>query len=197
MRLDSSEPPPDLPYEELDDWQARALLTANGIGETEDELLAALGANDANLRALAAHHLGALGAAAAVPALRRAAAEDDDLVQVEAAWSLARLGHEEGTRRLLELIGIPVDASVVPLKAAGYLARLGRPDGFAAARAGLESDNFLVRLTATKQLFFFAPRPDVDLAEAFRRALSDEEEDVRWAARYQLDDLDEESLHGL
>lgn len=202
MRLPSSEPPPDLRYEDLDDWQARAILTANGIGESENDLVAVLRSDDANVRALAAHQLGALGARDAVTALV-AAQEDDEVVAVEAAWALARIGGESaqtGQDRLLALAGEPVETSVVPLRAAGYLARLGRPDGFPAVRAGLRSDNFLVRIAAAKQLSYFVPLdgaklPDgtsVDLRPQFRRALTDEEDDVREAARYQLDQLGEE-----
>lgn len=197
MRLDPSEPPPDLPYEDLDDWQARALLSANGVGDSEAEVLASLRAEDGNLRALAAHHLGTLGARDAVPALLVATHEDDEVVRVEAAWSLARLGEDSALQQLLDLAALPVEASVVPLKAAGYLARVGRPDGFAAVRDGLESENFLVRMTATRQLYFFVsldrmPLADgtrVDVRELFPRALADDEEDVRWAARSQLEAL--------
>jgi HEAT repeat protein len=197
VNLATSDPPPDLPYEDLDDWQNQALLDANGISSDVDSLVAALRGDDGSLRPVAAHGLGTIGAPAAEAALDEAAGSTDDQTAVEAAWSLARHGKAVGVDVLRTLIERPVAASVVPLLAAGYLARAGGADGFPVIQSGLQASNFLLRIAAAKQLFFFVPMngeqlPDgtpIDPFEQYARCLRDENEDVRWAALYQLRSL--------
>lgn len=93
--LDTPEPPDDQGYEEFEDYRALALLEANGIGRDEESLVAALASPSSVLQGAAAHALGSLGMASAVGALERLEAEADDLVKVEAAYALVRLGEDD------------------------------------------------------------------------------------------------------
>jgi HEAT repeat protein len=188
------QPPPGTRYADVDDWQTRALLDANGVGTDEADLIAALSSPDEQVRPLAAQALGRLGSADAVPSLLDAAHAGDGHLAVAAAAALARLGDARAIEILHELLGGSVSTTVVPLLAAGALARAELPDGYPVVRAGLDAANFLVRIAAAKQLYYFIPLqgrqcPDgsrVDAAAGYRQALRDANDDVRWAALYQL-----------
>jgi HEAT repeat protein len=192
--MTSAQPPPGTPYEEIDDWHNRRLLDANGVGTDERDLLAALNGPDEQERPLAAQALGRTGGPDSIPALLAAAGSDDDHLAVAAADALARRGDRRGVAVLRELLDRPVSTSVGPLMAAGALAREGSPDGYPAVRDGLAAGNFLVRIAAAKQLYYFLALdgracPDgsrVDVFAGYRQALSDANDDVRWAALYQL-----------
>jgi len=185
------QPPRDVPYAELEDHQARALLEANGIGTDHAALVAALEHPVEVIRAAAARTLGATGDAGALDALRALAGRNDDTASAEAAFALARLGErDEGERALRALLDLPVDAYVAPLLAAGSLARLGDAAGVAAIERGLGSRNELVRRTAAKQLFHFVGVPGADAWALFERALADDDRGVVAQARAELRELD-------
>ncbi len=157
--MSSAQPPAGTPYEEIDDWHNRTLLDASGVGTDEAALLAALTGPDEQTRPLAAQALGTTGGPDSIEALLQAAHSDDDPLAVAASAALARRGDSRGVEVLRELLSRPVSTSVVPLAAAGALARQGSPEGYPVVRAGLAADNFLVRIAAAKQLYFFlAPR---------------------------------------
>jgi HEAT repeat protein len=188
------EPPPGTKYPDVDDWHARAQLEANDVGNDDADLVAALTSPNEQLRPLAAQALGKAGGAEAVAALLDAARSPDDHLAVAAAAALARLGDPRGIGLLQQLLGRSVSTTVVPLLAAGALARVDVPDGYPAVRAGLDAANFLVRIAAAKQLYYFVPLHDqqcpdgsrVDAFAGYRQALRDPNDDVRWAALYQL-----------
>ena len=192
--MSSAQPPAGTPYEAIDDWHNRTLLDASGVGTDEAALLAALTGPDEQTRPLAAQALGATGGLDSIEALRQAAHSDDDPLAVAASAALARRGDSRGVEVLRDLLSRPVSTSVVPLAAAGALARQGSPDGYPAVRAGLAADNFLVRVAAAKQLYFFLALDGqacpggsrVDVFAGYREALTDASDDVRWAALYQL-----------
>jgi HEAT repeat protein len=188
MKFSSAQPPRDLPYEQLDDWYNQASLEANGVSPTPEALLATLTGPDESLRPVAAHGLGVIGDHAAEPELIAASQSDDDHLAVQAAWALARLGRAEGIQALQSLSKKPGEASVVPALAAGCLARFGHPEGLDVISRGLDQSNRLLRIAATKQLFFFLPfQSDArDVTGLYRRALHDSDEDVQWAALFQL-----------
>lgn len=196
--LDTPEPPTTLPYADFEDYRARELLVANGIQPAVAGAIGALQHRSSVIRAAAAHVLGALGDAAAIPALRRLAVEDSDLVQVEAAFALVRLGVDEARRHLHEALTRPVTAYLSPSVAAGMLARLGDPAGYGAIEAALTVDNLIPRIVACKQLLFFVPLDGreagdgriVDAFALFARALADPHEDVQLLALRQLREVD-------
>ncbi len=180
------DPPPDLPYDQLEDWHNRALLDGNGVGTGVPDVLAALEGEDDQLRPVAAQELGRLGDEAAVSPLMTAVASGDDHLAVEAAYALARLGREDaGLSTLRELAAGDITATTVPLVAAGYLAKLGDVCGFEVVEHGLRSPNFLVRIAAAKQLSWFVPLDEARTKKLFAHAAQDEEADVRWAVEYQ------------
>ena len=177
-------PPADVPYAELEDFQARALLEANGIPIGSEALEHPVEV----ISAAAARTLGADGDTSAIEPLRALAGRPDDTRRAEAAYALARLGErDEGVQILRELLDLPVEGYVAPMLAAGSLARLGDPSGLAAIERGLASSNHLVRRIATKQLFHFDGVADV--GPLFERALADEDRGVADQARAELREL--------
>jgi HEAT repeat protein len=203
--MSSAQPPPGTPYEEIDDWHNRRLLDADGVGTDEQDLLAALSGPDEQVRPLAAQALGHTGGPESIPALIDAARSADDHLAVAAAGALARRGDRRGVEVLRGLLDRPVSTSVVPLVAAGALAREGATDGYPVVRDGLAAGNFLVRIAAAKQLYFFLALDDrvcgdgghVDVFAGYRQALSDANDDVRWTALYQLRFVSDPRVEGL
>lgn len=196
-RLDVPDPPPNQSYGEAEDYLNRELLRVNGIGQSESELHAALAGPSNILQAAAAHTLGASGSAEAIEPLRALLDSADELVKVEAAYALARRGDDQGRAVLDVCLDVPLTFSVVAAIAAGYLARLGQPHGYARIREAFASEIVAVRMVACKQLYFFVPfhgQPDrsgqpIDVAQEFARALQDPDAGVQWQALYQLREL--------
>jgi HEAT repeat protein len=189
-----------VPYEEGDDYDARALLEVNGLSGGRDELIGLLDSGIGILQAAAARTLGAQGERSAIEQLRRLSADVDveETARVQAAYALARMGEAGAVESLKVLLALPAEASPGPLQAAAALARLGDPAGFEIVRRSLDSPNPVTAMIACKQLFAFAAlegRPlassgKVDLYEAFRRALSRPERNIAGEARAQLVALD-------
>jgi HEAT repeat protein len=195
--LDIPEPPADLRWAEVEDFQARELLKANGVAMTEQTLLSTLECAVGVLKVAAAHTLGSMGHAAAITALQRVVEASDDLLQVEAAYALVRLGRENYRSKLKACLANPVNAYLSPIVAAGDLARLGDPIGYPVIARCFEEDNLIVRVVASKQLLFFAPfhgekttdGQPIDAYGLFDRALHDSNPDVQWSAVVQLREL--------
>jgi HEAT repeat protein len=194
--LDVAEPPDDLPYAQFWDYYNREVLRLNGMALEPNALIDVLASpeSDPILRAAAAHTAGADGAGTAVPALREALGGTEDLITVEAAYALTRLGHEEGKAALVAVVGRPTEAELGPLFAAGYLAQLGDPRGFPGVVRALDGDAPAARMLACKQLHFFMPfhgrrEPDGDVTDvvgAFERALAHPDSALHWQALFQL-----------
>ena len=183
--------PAGVSYAEGDDRDAEALLRENGYGDSTDKLIEALGADLGIFQAAAARTLGARDARDAIPALERLAhdAGVEETARVQAGFALARMGVSGGKEVLVrELEGNP-EAGPAPLQAAGALARLGDPRGFAKVRAALESPNRVTAMVATKQLSAFAGLDGVDLEEGFARAVERPEPNIAGEARAQLEAL--------
>jgi hypothetical protein len=183
--------PAGVPYAEGDDHDALSLLESNGLGTSTSELIELLDAGLDFFKAAAARTLGARAEHDATPALERAARDADALetTRVQAAYALARLGSASGAELLAsELEGNP-EASPGPLQAAGALATLGDARGFEVVRAALESPNRVTAMIAAKQLHTFAGS-NVDLREAFARALARPEPNIVGETRAQLEQLD-------
>lgn len=203
--LDTPDPPDELPYADFEDYRARALLEANGIPLATDALIRALDHPESVLRAAAAHALGSRGSAAAIPALERLAAASSDLVRVEAAYALVRLGRDEHRAALTEALDYPVDAYLSPAVAAGDLARLGDPAGFPVIARCLDERNLIVRIIGCKQLIFFVPfhgmrtrdGQRIDVYALFDRALHDPDREVQRVARLQLREVGTEEARRL
>lgn len=191
------EPPPGQGYAEYEDFKALALLAANGIAPDEAALVGALAASSPVLRGAAAHALGSLGMASGVEALKHLEAEADDLVKVEAAYALVRLGADEYRKSLLAALADPVNAYLGPPVAAGDLARLGDPVGFGVIEACLAEENLIARVGGCKQLFFFVPLQGqaaadgqpVDALGLLERTVDDPDPEIRRIAQLQWDEL--------
>lgn len=203
--LDTPDPPDDLPYADFEDYRARALLEVNAIPLTEDALIRTLEHPESVLRGAAAHALGSLGSPTAIPALERLAGRASDLVRVEAAYALVRLGRDEYRAVLEEALGHPVNAYLSPAVAAGDLARLGDPVGFPVIGKCLDERNLIVKMIGCKQLIFFVPfhgtrtreGQRVDAYALFERALRDPEREIQRVARLQLREVDTEEARRL
>jgi len=203
--LDTPDPPEDLPYADFEDYRARALLEVNDIPLAEDALVRTLGHPESVLRGAAAHTLGSRGSTAAIPALERLVATARDLVRVEAAYALTRLGRDEYRAVLEEALQYPVNAYLSPAVAAGDLARLGDPVGFPVVARCLDEHNLIVKMIGCKQLLFFVPfhgtrirdGQRVDVYALFGRALHDPEREVQRVARLQLREVGTEEARRL
>jgi len=183
--------PAGVAYDEGDDHDAVALLRANGYGDSDPELVAALDDGMEIFQAAAARVLGARGTREAAEALERLAhgPEAAETARVQAAYALARMGLPGGREVLeRELRGNP-EAGPAPLQAAGALARLGERQGVDVVRSALESPNRVTAMVATKQLSAFAGLEGVDVRAALERASHRPEAPIAGEARAQLEAL--------
>ncbi len=188
--------PAGVPYDQGEDVDAGALLAANGYTEETDELIALLDSPLAVFQSAAARILGARRERGAIDALQRLANDTraEEVPRVQAAFALARMDVAGARDLLIALLALSVEASPAPLQAAGALAILGDPRGFATVRLALDSPNRVTAMVACKQLYAFAAHdglslPDghrVDVFGAFRRALRRPEPAIAGEARAQL-----------
>lgn len=184
------DPPFDLPYADIDDYHAQALLVANGIALGQGALEAALRHPEAVLRSAAAHTLGSKGLAQAAPHVAQLHDSAQDVVRVECAYALVRLGQSKYRDSLHASLGLPQQAYLGPSLAAGDLARLGDPAGFDVVRQAMGYENLIIRVVAAKQLLHFAPfHPQVAIYDLFDQALCDQHPDIPWLAFRQLGEL--------
>jgi HEAT repeat protein len=176
-----------VPPEQGDDHDARALLDANGLESGPAGLVELLDSGVGVVQAAAARVLGADGVRQAVPQLERLARDPaaEETVRVQAAYALARLGVDEGHDLLRQLVSLDPETGPAAVQAAAALAALGDPAGFDVERRALESPNQLTAMVAAKQLHAFADL-DVDLDEAWARALGRPERPVVGEALAQL-----------
>ncbi|GAB4190270.1 MAG: hypothetical protein OHK0022_02850 [Roseiflexaceae bacterium] len=203
--LDVPNPPPGTPYQEIDDYWHRELLRMNGVAAEEPALVEALASPHATLRGAAAHTLGSLQACAAIAHLREKLADEHDLVGVEAAYALGRMAQADGRAALAGFLGHPLNAYLSPPLAAGYLARLGDPRGFAVITQCFDQQQGGSRMLACKQLLLFArfqgqPGPDgapIDVLALFGRALADPDANFQWQALVQIRELPPEQARPL
>lgn len=194
LNLNIPNPPRDLPYSEYEDFRNGEILKVNGISLSEDELIVALKEKRNVLQAAVAHMLGSLKSTAAIPILKELVTSPEDLVKVEAAYALARLGIPEGKQVLIDCLNYPVDAYLFPAIAAGYLAQLGDPQGFSTILKCFEVNIPAIRMLACKQLYFFVRFHGqqnengsvIDVYDLFNRALKDSDTDIQWQALAQL-----------
>lgn len=195
--LDIPNPPSDLVYSEFEDYRNREILKANGISLSEAGLISALKERTNVLQAAAAHTLGSLSSHAAITILKTLLASSEDLVKVEAAYALARLGVSEGKEVLGQCLSYRLDAYLFPAIAAGYLAQLGDPQGFKTIVRCFDVDIPAIRMLACKQLYFFAPFQGlqegdgntIDVYRLFDRALKDQDTNIQWQALVQLREI--------
>lgn len=190
--LSLPEVPDDLPYTELEDWKSRSILALNGVADEVDQLLEALSTERDTLLQAAAHASWKFPDLAQT--LRGLLDDPDDAVQVEAAYSLARQGDQNGTEKLREAIRRPVGGYLSPLTAAGYLAQLQDPRGYPVVREALGSQVRAVNMLACKQLLFFLPLDGqvvgsdrVDATALFTQAFADPDPDIGEQARAELE----------
>jgi HEAT repeat protein len=195
--LDIPNPPRHLSYPEFEDYRNREILKANGISLSEAELIAALEQRIGILQAAAAHTLGSFSNRAAITTLKRLLSSQDDLVKVEAAYALARLGVPEGKDILIQCLDYRLDAYLCPAIAAGYLAQLDEPRGFHIIVRSFKVNIAAIRMLACKQLYFFAPFQDtqdgygnlIDVFPVFELALKDSDPNIQWQALVQLREI--------
>lgn len=194
--------PSGIPYPEGDDFDAQALLVANGYTTETEELTGLLDSELAVFQAAAARLLGARKELTTIEALERLAHENmaEETVRVQAAFALARMDVAGARDILIKLLKLPPEASPAPLHVAGVLARLGDPQGFPMVRQALNSPNPVTAMIACKQLYAFVPLDGrrmpgggvVDVFSAFEQALERPEPNIAGEARAQLKALDTE-----
>jgi HEAT repeat protein len=158
-------------------------------GERVTELLAEqLHAEELETRKAAVIALGRIGAAAAVPALVRALADDDELALVAAA-ALGKIGDRRAFEALLDLIG----SSDVAVRQAAVAAinSLGHPEMANRAVQLLSDANPYVRESAVKIAGYFGYRECTDL---LLERCFDPEESVRRAAIEHVPYLEDERV---
>ena len=195
--LDVPNPPSDLTYTDYEDFLNREILNANGITLSEAEIIAALEHSSSIMQAAAAHTLGSLSSQAAATPLKGLLTSSSDLVKVEAAYALARLEISEGRETLINCLDYPLDAYFCPPIAAGYLAKLGDPQGYQTIAGSLDIDNAVIKMAACKQLYFFLPfdgQEDkggnpIDVFHEFGRALDAPDANIQWQALAQLREI--------
>lgn len=192
--LDVPNPPPDMRYADMEDFQNREILKANGIGLTGKELLRALDSDVNVLQAAAAHLLGENGDPAATQRLRELISSPDDLVKVEAAYAIARNGPHDAVEPLTRFLDDPLEGYISAPLAAGYLARLSDPRGWPVIVEALGSKYPDIRMIGSKQLSLFLPfhgrqgidGAPMDVHREIGRALQDPGTDVQWQVLSQL-----------
>jgi HEAT repeat protein len=186
--LDVEDPPPDLPYEQYEDYRSREILRLNGVEPTGEGIISALETQRGPVLAAAAHTAGAAGLQSARSALEDLLSDPDDIVAVEAAYALHRLGADAGAARLVSALDGNVMLDLGPATAAGYLAQLGDDRGVETVAQAQTSELDAVRMTGCKQLYFLVPfhGPDADVVAMFGRALGDPNENIQWQALVQL-----------
>jgi hypothetical protein len=195
--LDIPNPPDNMSYADFEDYRFREILRVNGISLSEVELITALKQRTNVLQAAAAHTLGSLLSQDAISILKKLVSSSEDLVKVEAAYALARLGAPEGKYVLIQCLNYTLDAYLFPAIAAGYLVRLGDPRGFKTIVRCFDVDIPEIRMLACKQLYFFVPFQGVqdkdgntiDVYGLFDRALKDSDTDIQWQALVQLREI--------
>ena len=199
--------PAGISYEQGEDFDAEALLTANGYSLETQELIALLGSDLAIFQAAAARTLGAKGEQSAIQNLSRLAMNKafEETARAQAAYALARLGVPDGIVLLVQLIQLNPEGTPAPLQAACALARLGDPVGFPVVSRALDSPSSLTAMIACKQLYAFAehegcPLPGnetVKVYEAFRRTLNRPEKNIVGEAMAQLSGIGTEEARRL
>lgn len=197
--LEVEPPPADLPYADMEDYRQREQLRANGLPVEPDALVDRLNDLSGVLLGAALHTLGAASALPRADAVRSHLDHRDDTVAVEAAFALARHGHQAGRRHLSRCLELDPVANLSPTLAAGYLARLGDTSGFPVVRRCLDEPLVGPRMVACKQLALFVDAHGtddgaggrIDVWDAFARALNDPAGSVAWQAFVQLRELDD------
>jgi len=194
-------------YATGDDYDAEALLKANGISLEADQLIALLVVDFGIFQAAAARVLGARNERAAIEQLHMLAADDffEETARVQASYALSRMGQIAGHGQLVEILNYPVEASPAPLQAAAALATLGDPQGFSLVRDTLDSSSTLNAMVACKQLYAFVPLHGYPLAEgnqvdvyrAYSRALLRKEPNITGEALAQLEELNSPEARAL
>jgi len=205
INLTVPNPPDSVKYPDLEDWRHKKLLEMNGVALQEDAVTRILTDGAEVLQVSAAHTAGSMKFASAVPALERLAGEQDDLIQVESAYALVRLGKTQARETLEKCLAYPLNAYLCPPVAAGYLARLDDAQGFPIIVAGQQQELSTIRMMSCKQLYFFMPfhgsRDDKgqtrDVLAQFERALQDPEQDIQWQAMTQLREIQSPEAHAL
>jgi hypothetical protein len=203
--LDTSDPPDDLPYIDFEDYRSEELLKVNNIKLTEQSLLTTLHHSEAVLKGASAHVLGKLGIASSVPSLKQLCSISDDLVKVEAAYALVRLGIQDYRNILRECLNYPLDSYLGPPIAAGDLARLGDSIGFPILTKCLDIDNLIVRTIACKQIILFLQfhglRTEIgqmiNVYTLFDQALHDQHPEIQRIALIQMHELHTEANRNL
>jgi HEAT repeat protein len=189
----------NLSYPDVDDARAEALLVANGVGSSDEDLIEAARTGDSVLRGAAVRLLGWRLLRESVPLLTDIGQREGDLLRAEAGLALVRLGVDVGSEILTSCLSAPVYASLGVPTAAGYLARTGDPQGFPLIRQALGESNLIIRIVAAKQLWYFVPfdgqsLPNgerIDVWDLYSIALADEQPGVSVAAQVQLEQLDD------
>jgi HEAT repeat protein len=193
--LDVPNPPPSMPYAEYEDYRCEQILEQNGIGSDEESILGALESESDVLLACAAHTAGARSIRSAASRLTVLLSSPDDSVQVESAYALARLGDHTGDGILERALERPVHGYLSTISAAGYLAQLGDPRGFAKIVEALDSEGAASKMLACKQLFFFMPfQGQIDVVAEFDGALEDPDTNIQWQALAQIRQLKSQML---
>jgi HEAT repeat protein len=203
--LDTPDPPDDLAYSDFEDYRSEELLKVNDIELTEQSLLSALYNGEAVLQGASAHVLGKLGITSSVPSLKQLCDMSDDLVKVEAAYALVRLGMQEYRNILRGCLNYPLDSYLGPPIAAGDLARLGDSVGFPILTKCLDIDNLIVRTIACKQIILFLPFHGlltetgemINVYTLFDKALHDQHPEIQRIALMQMYELRTEANRNL
>jgi len=185
----------------VDVWERS--LAAEGITLTTAGLIAALENSCLDIRAGAALILGRRDNLIAIPYLSPLLKDENPVVRVEAAMSLALLGNKSGIPVLIEALEESrfIGAAVT---AAGYLATLGDPHGYYVVLKALRSKLTSTRLMAAVILrdFMVYHRQKVgghklDLFLTVKKALKDREPLVRRELLYTLAALDDKRINAL
>lgn len=195
--LDVSDPPNDLSYVDFEDYYAIELLKVNNIEVSEQSLITELNNRETVLQGASAHALGNMGSTAAIQELKQLCTISEDLVKVEAAYALARIGVSEYRNTLKECLNYPVHAYLGPSIAAGDLARLGDSIGFPVLSKCFQINNLIIRAIACKQIILFLPFQNtltgngqkVDAYALFEQALHDSHPEVQRIALVQMREL--------
>lgn len=190
-------PPDTLSYAHYADFYNQEILRANAFATDSNSLIDFL--NDPGedpsplLLIAAAHRLGELREPLAISSLKSLTHHINEWVGVEAQYALIRIDSNQFPKESLHrFLDKDVKIYFSPAPAAGYLATLGDPSGFAVIISILKAGDDNLKMLACKQLYHFYPYRDQlspDYFQAFSLFLSHSNPDIQWQTLAQLKHL--------
>jgi hypothetical protein len=187
-----------VPYSEWEAHRSQELLAVNGFGQTTAEWRRATQHSNGLIRSTAYYLLTRQPDPQDETLFRQGVDDIDQTVQAIAAYGLYRLGDKSALPILERLAQLDVNAFTVATRAAGILGEMGELAAFDTIQKAMDSDLGYIRVFAIQNAMPFVSYhgqsytsdATIDIWDLYRRALQDEDAQVRVVAKMQLQELD-------